>query len=877
MFLKINNQGQSLLEVILALAIFALLAATLVTMSTGGLSSLNQSSRQIEANALAQEGVEAVRAIRDRAWNELTFTTSTVTTTGGQWVLGTEGTTETIGDYTRVISLSDVCRDGGGDLVACPGTYTDVHSKKVTSEVFWSPRAGVTTSVKQVSYLTNWDTDVWTQTDWVGGVGQDTWLDVTKFFSNDGGVDASTTGQLQLMYSAAGQCGPMIWDFGNAGPYTFDTNKIEVIGGFGQLKDAGSCSGTTSTCATLTSSSTCAAQSGCSWTADYALTSPAIYNNHSYHPNQIAFWSGFIETAVKNGGEVYYQLSHDDGSTWEYWNGSAWAAATLATHYNTSTVVNANIASFPTSTKKIMFKAFLSGNGTQQVQLDQVQINCSRQYDWGFDLDSDYVYDTSTIIVSTSSASLKTLGGPSTCSGTATACNAFSSSTTCSAQAGCSWANGVSSSTINPGFNTATLPWVYADWEDNGNRATGARVTTGGNPGPYVNITLSSSNNVNNRTLSGYYQQSFTTTANSPTATLNFDWRITSYSNSNLTSFILYAFVDSTSGAPVLGTQVWSQTITAATSWAAVVPINITTKVATTGTYYVKLAARRITAGNSSGSNVVGFDNIHVDWTNPGSCSGTATACNTYVVSSTCSVQAGCSWSSGSATIYATSSPVIRPVTSLSVPTTTFYSWTGFSETASTGGGAIYYQLSNDDGSTWEYWNGSAWATAGTSSYNPASIINTNINTFPTSTGKLLFKAFLSSNGSQLVSLDNVSTTWMENVGASGYAAVGNIMSSAFNMSNSSPLSVISWSQNTSTCSGCAIKLKVRTAPDNAGAPGAWSSWYGVGGAGTYFTTSTGSIIPKVLNWNQWVQYQVQLSGDTNTTPILNDISIYYK
>ena len=76
--IAMNNKGQSLLEVIVAMAIFALISAAMITLSLGGFTALEQGGEHTEAKALAQEGIEAVRAIRDSAWNELIYTTSSV-------------------------------------------------------------------------------------------------------------------------------------------------------------------------------------------------------------------------------------------------------------------------------------------------------------------------------------------------------------------------------------------------------------------------------------------------------------------------------------------------------------------------------------------------------------------------------------------------------------------------------------------------------------------------------------------------------------------------------------------------------------------------------------------------------------------------------
>ena len=149
--------GQSIVELIIAIAVFSLIGAAMTVMVIGSFTALMQGGEHTEAKALAQEGIEAVRAIKDRAWNENVFSTSSVSINGSQWIFDGEGTTEIIGQFTRVISFDDVCRDSSNNITDCPGDYVDVHSKKATVTITWDIRAGVSNTVKRVSYITNWD------------------------------------------------------------------------------------------------------------------------------------------------------------------------------------------------------------------------------------------------------------------------------------------------------------------------------------------------------------------------------------------------------------------------------------------------------------------------------------------------------------------------------------------------------------------------------------------------------------------------------------------------------------------------------------------------------------------------------------------------
>lgn len=84
-------------------------------------------------------------------------------------------------------------------------------------------------------------------------------------------------------------------------------------------------------------------------------------------------------------------------------------------------------------------------------------------------------------------------------------------------------------------------------------------------------------------------------------------------------------------------------------------------------------------------------------------------------------------------------------------------SWDAFSVTEVANGGALTYRLSDDGGATWKYWNGSAWVvSSGFTEANGASVINTNMSTFPVTDDGFLWQAIFLGNGNQLVSLDEV-------------------------------------------------------------------------------------------------------------------------
>lgn len=64
-----NQNGFSLIEVIVAVAIIALVSVAVMSVISSSLSSLGRIKNDLIAANLAQEGLEIVRSIRDRDWH----------------------------------------------------------------------------------------------------------------------------------------------------------------------------------------------------------------------------------------------------------------------------------------------------------------------------------------------------------------------------------------------------------------------------------------------------------------------------------------------------------------------------------------------------------------------------------------------------------------------------------------------------------------------------------------------------------------------------------------------------------------------------------------------------------------------------------------
>ena len=160
------KRGQSLFEAILALALFALLATTLVSLSTSSSVGIVGGGDHGIASALAREGIDAARSVRDRAWNEIIFPSNRVVASGGVWQLSSNATGEAIGKFSRILTFEDI----------------DIHSKKVTALVSWQNSLGISNAVSYASYLTNWKSQRWIDTDW---------SNPSSYTSHDGNINTS--------------------------------------------------------------------------------------------------------------------------------------------------------------------------------------------------------------------------------------------------------------------------------------------------------------------------------------------------------------------------------------------------------------------------------------------------------------------------------------------------------------------------------------------------------------------------------------------------------------------------------------------------------------------------------------------------------------
>lgn len=155
--LDTRARGFVLVEAVIAAAVVATVLASVVGALLLTLRSSLADTSKTQSSFLAEEGLEALRIMRDDSWN----TNIASHTSGVKFYLTFDGTTWRATNtnifidkkFERSVVFSDVYRDSNQDIVSSGGTL-DSNTKKVTVSVSWSD-INATTTRSLSTYLTN--------------------------------------------------------------------------------------------------------------------------------------------------------------------------------------------------------------------------------------------------------------------------------------------------------------------------------------------------------------------------------------------------------------------------------------------------------------------------------------------------------------------------------------------------------------------------------------------------------------------------------------------------------------------------------------------------------------------------------------------------
>lgn len=145
------QRGFSILEAIIAIAIFMLVATAVIGIFVVGMQGSKQGVEYVAAAGLLQEGTEAVRSIRNRDFSSLTAGTYGLDTSSGYYELA--GTSDAIGEFTRTITIEDVNRNPQFSIT--PGGSNDPNTKRITVNVTWETLTDKVQNIDHVFYIHN--------------------------------------------------------------------------------------------------------------------------------------------------------------------------------------------------------------------------------------------------------------------------------------------------------------------------------------------------------------------------------------------------------------------------------------------------------------------------------------------------------------------------------------------------------------------------------------------------------------------------------------------------------------------------------------------------------------------------------------------------
>ncbi len=116
-------------------------------------------------------------------------------------------------------------------------------------------------------------------------------------------------------------------------------------------------------------------------TKPYTTNSQVVGIGTAARTGGVLQWLGFDASESANGGTITYRFSDDNGASWKFWNGTTWATSTSLTQANSKADANTRMPFFPVTFAGMKWQAILTGNGTQQVTLNNVQITSNADGD----------------------------------------------------------------------------------------------------------------------------------------------------------------------------------------------------------------------------------------------------------------------------------------------------------------------------------------------------------------------------------------------------------------------------------------------------------------------------------------------------------------
>lgn len=152
------KNGFSVLEVILAVALFMIFSTGAIMTVVQSYNTNRLGTENTVASQFAAEGIEAVKSIKNQGYTNLNTVNDQprglLRNVNNVWAFDTDGTSDNLEKYTRTIRIEKVYRLDG-NIVASGGTE-DPDTKKVTSTATWNFNSARPETTTLTTYLSDW-------------------------------------------------------------------------------------------------------------------------------------------------------------------------------------------------------------------------------------------------------------------------------------------------------------------------------------------------------------------------------------------------------------------------------------------------------------------------------------------------------------------------------------------------------------------------------------------------------------------------------------------------------------------------------------------------------------------------------------------------
>lgn len=200
--IKNRQPGFSIIEILIAITFIAVIITGIFNISRFNSHIRKINDERTQSLYYAVEGIEAAKLM---TWDQLAIGNYHFVKNGTVWEISA-GSELLDNKYTRTVAVSAVNRQSAyqgnvyGDINN--GSNIDPDTKKVVVTIDWLSKTGTNKQEKLETYIYRFRASRWKQQDWVGGDGQSSWSDASKFYAKNSGADVTIPGVATLISGA---------------------------------------------------------------------------------------------------------------------------------------------------------------------------------------------------------------------------------------------------------------------------------------------------------------------------------------------------------------------------------------------------------------------------------------------------------------------------------------------------------------------------------------------------------------------------------------------------------------------------------------------------------------------------------------------------